>query len=371
MKKKLIVNLLPIKTGGGLQNALGFISSIDKIDFVCITREGGLIESECKKRNIEVISVKDNLLSRIAFELKTRFIFNKGDVCFTYFGPPLLLSFNYLYNINGCAYSNLLHDEIDFWWWCKPIEKLKRKLIDFYRLNTLSIADEIIFETDLLLEKAQNLKKFSLKKLHVVNMSPSHLVTSKKFLDKEKFVNLSSGCFENILYISGSHPNKRLEKLICFALGFKKEKLPYRFITTLPVDKFSSDFFNEIRAHDLDSYFINLGPISPKDISSLIYHCNALINIAVLESFTNNVVEAWAMGKPIFLTDAEWSRRSCDNAAIYLDVGNVSSAIESFKLLNDERCLRETIDAGKLKLLNLPTVNEKNNKYFKIIGENL
>lgn len=365
--KKTIINLLPIKTGGGLQNTLSFVSSMADCGYVFLVNKNSLLQSLCESKGFNYIAVDNSLLSRLIFEIKVRFLFPRNTVCFTYFGPPLLGSLGFFYNINGCAYSNLLHSEIDFWGWCKPIEKIKRHLIDAYRRKMLLLTDEVILETDLLLKRAKIDSGFKNKKLHVVKMSPSHLVTSDTHLDTDKYTFLASNTFKNILYISGAHPNKRLHLLPELALNLKKNGLKYRFILTLPECDYSRGLYRLFIELGVEEYYLNIGPVAPKDVSSLVYHSFAMINLALLESFSNNVVEAWALNKPILIPKEEWAQASCEDAACYVKLSDINSFVAKIIELEDENFYKEMIEKGRLMLSKMPSITEKNEKYQQII----
>jgi len=363
----ILVNLLPIKTGGGLQNALSFLTSIKGLEFSCIVREGTLLEKKCRELNFNFIAVKDNLLSRLIFEIKVRFLFPKGTRCFTYFGPPLLGSIGKFHNINGFAYSNLLYPNLDFWWWCGFTEKIKKNLIDIYRLKISCFSDEIIFETDLLYRKAYENKNFQGVKKHVVQMSPSKLVLSEDNLDKKKYEVFNFNDSSLVLYLSGPHPNKRIIKLIDIAKVLKEESLEFKFVLTLPESNYTKQIFNQIQSNSLNDYFINIGPVEQQDVSSLIYSVDAMINIAVLESFSNNVVEAWSMNKPLIITDDEWARESCKDAASYIDIESRESISTVFSNLSNADYNSQKIRKGTEMLDIMPSLEDKNRMYKDII----
>jgi glycosyltransferase involved in cell wall biosynthesis len=364
----LIVNLLPIKTGGGLQNAISFVSSVNNDNYIYLVNADSEIHRKCMSEGFSYIAIKNNLFARLLFEIKIRYLFPKNTKCFTYFGPPLIGGIGHFYNINGCAYSNLLHPEVDFWGWCSPLQKLKRKVIDFYRRKMMIMSDEIILETDLLLNRAKNDHKFCKKKLHVVHMSPSKLVTDNTLFNGNKFKYIKSEYYKNILYISGAHPNKRLHLLPDIAKRLKDEGLFYRFIVTLPKCDYSDRLFSKFEALGVSEYYLNVGPIAPNEVSSIVFYCFAMVNLALLESFSNNVVEAWALNKPIILPEADWSLSSCGDAACYVDPSNLNTFVNVLRELNIPKVYDKFVNHGQAKLATMPSLEEKNNKYLEIIN---
>lgn len=365
-ENKIILNFLPVCSGGGLQNALSFINCLDNPkEFIAVVSEGTPIFDACKVVGLDTINIKPGLLNRFFFEVKVRRFFDRATVCFTLFGPPLIGGLGYLYNINGFAYSNILHKDFDFWWWCSPLEKIKKKLIDVYRARITALSDEIIFETDLLHDKAKSDPLFNCKKLHVVHMAPSKLV-SQFSGSKVRNVNVDHGLY-NVLYLSGDHPNKRVSDLPKVAACLASHNIKICFVTTLPDGVMLSLIEKQAHALGVSEYFNNLGPIPQAEIGTTINSVNAMINVAYLESFSNNVVEAWALGKPLIITDAEWARRSCHDAALYLDIDNKASIVGSFKSLLDKSIQTKLVKEGFKMLNKMPTAEEKNGRYFAII----
>lgn len=364
--KRLIFNFVPIVSGGGLQNALSLISDIPAdLNCLFLVREGGALHKYCVDESLNCIVVGANKIKRLIFELKIRTLFKRGDICFTLFGPPPLTAINYLYNINGFAYSNILHKEIDFWWWCKPVEKIKKKLTDLYRAKITGSADEIIFETDLLLEKARNDVRFNSKKLHVVHMAPSKLVSRfRGSTDRNPKVKKTNF---NILYLAGDHPNKRVSDLSRIAFILAKENIEVCFNITLPEGSLLTDIMSEATELGVKHYINNLGPIPQSEVGNTINSVDVMMNIAYLESFSNNVVEAWALSKPLIITDAEWARRSCHDAAVYVDVDNNASVVNAFKRVMNKANQSMLTTKGEEMLNRMPSAEQKHSYYFEII----
>jgi len=363
MYRKVIINLLPINSGGGLQNALSFINSSNDESYLYIVRQNGLLHAACVNNGKKHITVKNSFFSRIFFELTCRRLFNKGDKCFTYFGPPLLSCVNYLYNINGFAYSNLLHPEVDFWKWCGGFDKVKKQLIDSYRIKMMSTSDELIFETELLLERARSFKAFKdVKSLHVVKMSPTFFSISPNE-NTNKYLNHMDCSVFKILYLTGYHPNKRLDKLSRIAKYIKENQLNIQILVTLTDEDYSRCFISE----EYKNIIVNIRPVIQSDIGSLLNCVDAMINIAVLESFSNNFVEAWSFDKCLIVTDDDWARRSCLDAAFYMDIDSYSSIESVINSIIDVEQYKNKVIAGKKMLEQMPTLKKKNEMYNEII----
>jgi glycosyltransferase involved in cell wall biosynthesis len=295
-------------------------------------------------------------------------------VVFTLFGPPLLRN-NGAKTINGCAYSNLFYPELDFWGFLRLPHRIIKKVIDLYRKRMLAHSEVVMFETNSLLQRAREDFLFKNKDLRLVEMSPSVLVDSKnvrKSVLSDFNYRLEKDRQIDILYLSGAHPNKRHLLLPDIIKELNSIKGNYRLVTTLPAGEYLEQLEAEFNNLDIRECLINLGPISPEDVPSLIEATDCMCNIALLESFSNNFVEAWRMSKPLIVTDADWSRACCSTAAIYIDpIYSKKSAISIDKVFSNKSDLDLLTLNGEKQLCNLPSREERYDMYKNIILEYL
>jgi glycosyltransferase involved in cell wall biosynthesis len=369
----MIINFLPISSGGGLQNALSFINELSEKSpksCVFIVRQNSLIEQAALKKNFEVLSVKKGLFNRVKFELTARSLFMKQDVCFTFFGPPILSLIRYTHNINGFAYSNLLYPNLDFWWFQSWHKRARSKLIDWYRKHSMSFADEIIYETKVLKDRALIDPILKNVKSHVVKMAASSLVG----LDKVDHLDSNFDEIKNLvgfklLFLAGAQPNKRIKEFLQ-TLAILNHQSDHKFFIILTMNSESS-YYHSIKKHAIQlgvlEFVVNLQTILPNDVSTLIHHCDAMVNVALLESFSNNFIEAWSMNKPLIVSDSDWANESCGSAALYIDIGKPDKVAKKiYQLLSDPK---QQIQNGILELEAFPTAKQKTLNYMKIIED--
>jgi glycosyltransferase involved in cell wall biosynthesis len=145
----------------------------------------------------------------------------------------------------------------------------------------------------------------------------------------------------------------------------------FKFVLTMDEQNhYAKEVLDSIVDMKLKDYIVNLGPVDNHKVANLIEQCDAMINIARLESFSNNFVEAWQMEKVLFVTDDEWAKDSCGSAAVYLDVNDHESMINSVrKVMNDEKYYSNIIDNGKKQLNTYPTPKEKISQFVEIINK--
>lgn len=374
---KTIVNLLPISTGGGLQNALSFINSfktiVNKNDFVFIVRKDTNIDNLCKQRGLGSIQVGNNNWERLKFELSSKRMFRKGQVCFTLFGPVMLGTSGHLNNVVGCAYSNLFYPEVPFWSYLPLHTRIKKELIDLYRRHQLSKGDFWIFETEALKRRAIKLFNYPSERVGVVPMATSSLVSRSNINPQsfQEFSQLSNGRFK-FLFLSGAHPNKRLHLLP--AIGAQMRKLGYEnfsFITTFEENNPYARFvISEIEKHGLSNHYWNIGKVPPTEVSSLIASINCMCTFSLLESFSNNFVEAWKMEVPLAVTDGDWSRASCRDGAIYVNPNNPVQCAETLiSVCTSPELVSSLVEKGVKQLSTYPNPQKKLHLYFDYVAK--
>lgn len=373
----VLFNFVSIKAGGGLQNTLSFLDNLQyqQLEFTYIVAcvENSVVHQYCCANNIKVFLIGNSVLDRFLFEILGFFkIKRKYDikVIFTIFGAAPLLSYN-AYKITGCAYSNIFQPEIDIWGYLKFPQKQIKKIIDFYRVFSLKMSNEVILETNFLKEKAI-LGVLKDRKVSVIEMSPSKLVTDK--LSFIKPINLDKEIY-NILYLSGPQPNKRIDKFldILFYLN-ENSKKKYILKLTLPEEStyYKNILIPKIYDLKLESYVINLGTILPQNINSVINNSDAIANVALIESFSNNWVEAWASSRLLISTDADWSKASCKDAALYVDILEPKRSASLIKMVFDNHFLfNKYINSGCELLKEMPTSEERTLKYLSLINSKL
>lgn len=376
VRNKVILNFLPISSGGGLQNALSFIYSLSALEepkhrYVAVIRATSILRSACEEHGIGCQIAAPGRIGRLKFELQSKNLFSKGQICFTHFGLPMLRSSGHCLNIVGCAYSNLFYPEIPFWSYLPRQERIKRYAIDELRRRMLEKADYWIFETETLRRRAIELCGFPSNRVSVIKMAPSELVSPEKVNEetRRKFDRSLPKVFR-FLILSGAHPNKRIHFLGKIAARMRGNGgQEFVFVTTMNKDHpYAKIVRQSFISHGVGAHIVNLGTIPPDNVASLIDVCDAMGNFSVLESFSNNFVEAWRMGKPLVVTDADWARESCGNAAIFVDVEDAEETADMLIQLKNDVQLRENLVAsGYEQLRSFLTPERKTRAYLEVI----
>lgn len=372
----MILNFLPVGGGGGQQNSLSFLKILSRDDerrrsVRAVVRRDSRLHQLCQEVGVDAIPVHNSPHARLKFELTCKKLFPKGETCFTFFGNPLLSTRDHLLNVCGCALSNLFHPEIRFWGHLSFLNRTWKEFKEVLRRTPVTWADYWIFETPLLGRRAVELRKFPADRVGVVRMAASSLVSPEKVqpgLASELEQRMRPGF--RCLFLSSAHPNKRIHLFPAIVACLKQAGISnVSAVTTMDENSEAGRrVVEEFRTRGLLDHLTNIGPVPPDQVATLIHCCNAICCFSILESFSNNFVEAWRMEKAMIVTDDCWSRDACGDGAIYVTPDQPEPSAERIaELVSNESFRNELIAAGSRQLATYPTAEEKNQLYYREI----
>ncbi len=372
----IMLNFLPLKTGGGVQVALDFLQQAKRYGgdhkWFLVARAGGPFSDYQGTYNISVVElVKDNLASRLYFEyfgckpLLKRY---SPDVVYTQFGPHWPGCD--LPNVAGCAYSNLFYPELNFWGALPLRKRVIKKLIDSQRLSRILKADVRVFETQDLAERAKEQYQLPSQGVTYVRAAASSLVTPDSRHEQTKLKCEQLPNRFKVLLLSGYHPNKNIEFLVDTATELKKKQIDdICFVLTLPEHQTEViALMQKVETLGLQAYIYNFGTVPQEGCCELYRACDAAILPSTLESFSNMIAESWAMSKPLFMSDLSWCRSLCNEGALYYQFLDSNSLIEKIQVLKAELELQQAlIEKGLVELQKYPTARQRFESYLSII----
>lgn len=374
---KILLNFVPLKSGGGLQVGLDFVRHAQQRgsmhQWFLVATEGTLLAQTAETEHFHVAAILPRtLVARLWFEyVGCRSLLNriKPDVIYTQFGPQWPAA--RIKQIVGCAYSNLLYPEIDFWGTLPFLQRTVRKLIDIGRTRRLLAADHIIFETPDLAERAITILGRSRTQVSCVRPSVSSLIglDTEHADTRDRCASIPQGF--RVLLLSVFHPNKNIEMLpdIAVALRDTHGVSDVVFVLTLPPKHpGTARVTAKARSLGVEHYLYNLGPIPQQGCAEAYRACQAVILPSQLESFSNNIAEAWTMQKPLLITDMDWSRALCGEGALYFPYNNAASAaMQLLRLKTDNELYQSTITRGQEVLASYPTAEARFGQYLALI----
>lgn len=375
---RILLNFVPLKSGGGVQVGLDFVAQARKLrtkhQWYVVATEGTPFVRLENSQNVHLTAIIPNrLVSRVWYEYVgcRKTIRDVGaDVIFTLFGPhwPGTGAIN---NVVGCAYSNLFYPEIDFWRRLPIHKKLVRILVDALRRRRVRKATCIVFETEDLAGRAVSIGGVDPVRVRVVRPAPSSLVRENAH-HMETLVrcrSLPKGY--RVLLLSNYNPNKNIELLPRVAAELRKRHGigDAVFIITLPPElKATKNIIEAARRLGVESQIFNIGPIPQEGCVEIYRACDAVILLSRLESFSNTIAEAWTMGRPLIISKFEWSKELCGDAAEYVRYDDeIDTARVIAELRADKEKRDELIEKGRAMLRRYPTAEDRFREYLKII----
>ncbi|MEO6981441.1 MAG: glycosyltransferase [Mucilaginibacter sp.] len=364
----ILLNFIPIKKGGGQQVATAFIKTIKEIgtdmQFTFLVTAGTFAANLLADYKFDnVILVKNSKRSRLLFELfslKKIIKAHKIDGIFTMFGPDLPKSG--VPSIVGCAYSNIFFPEIDFWGAASFYKKKVFELIDSFRLKRTLQADGIIFENKAMQSQAEKLYEYPLNK--TVFIKPSILPLNAFDSPSSEYLKQTEkipGVF-NALILSGWHKNKNINQVPFILSELKKLGITnISFVITVPpLHPESVTLMNTATALGVAGNIHLIGPVLPTDIRFLYEKIDTVLLLSLLESFSNNIIESWTYSKPLVISDLEWAKSICNEAAVFVDRNNaVEIALQIKKLYEDKEWYKKMQENGRKELATYPSAEQK------------
>jgi glycosyltransferase involved in cell wall biosynthesis len=360
---RLLVNFSTLKTGGGQNVAFNFLYAIDAcpmddIEFYYLVAKDSEVHQYLQRtKSGHYIVAPSNAALRILFEIFLGWYFLKKleiDIVYSYFGYawfPKRWS-----QVSGSVDSNLYYPEIDFWKGYPWISRLKRGLIDFYRLRSVKRANAVVFENKALEEQGRRIH--GLKDTKLIKPSIFFSENNSDF----KMPSYVSDNGKRGLFLCGWHLNKNIMLIPELAMEMRERKRSFTFLLTAPVDdsKLHKQFSELIEKYKVGEMIFITGPVNKDELYSLYSQIDFVFLLSKLESFSNNIIEAWYFGRPLIVADELWSRSICGDAATYVDRDSVTDIADKLcELLDSSEKYSEKVKRGSRLLLNYPSIQER------------
>jgi len=367
---RYVINLGTIKKGGGQSVALNFLSSFKSLNFIdefsFIVPKNSDVKTFCIKNNLAIFyTVSQNPILRILQELvPLSFMFNRYNIkaVYTYFGFGLFITS--IKQVIGSADSNLFYPKLDFWSEYSGLAKLKKKIIDNYRILGLRIAHAVIFENEALKIRATEIYK--LKNTFYV---PPSIKMDAELTDEIKIERKKKEKIK-LLFLCGWQLHKNILLIPKLAHEIKKNGLSYEILFTSYYDEsnISLKFQKLVEKYGVAKYIKLIGPVKKSNLPEL-YNCvDAVMLLSKLESFSNNIIEAWYFKKPLFVTNSDWALSICGEAAFYVERDDACNILESVRnVINNKTKSKYYLDHAKSNLENFPSIKQKTIKEINIL----
>lgn len=360
---RVLVNFATLKHGGGQNVAMNFLHAIEaarRTDaelFFLVARASEPHKYLQEHAGYHYAVAPRNAVSRVFYELFISWYYLRKfnvDIIYTYFGIGL---FPKRYpQVSGSASSNLYFPEIDFWAGYRGFSRLKKTLVDRYRVFGLKRATAVVFENQLMEERGRTL--YSIR--HTAYIRPS-IHTS----DATEPLSVPCSSDRKVprgLFLSGWHLNKNLMLIPPIAAELKRRRREFNFIVTAPRDN-SRDhkrFWALVKHYKVEDMVVLTGPVAKNQLRSLYDQVDYVFLLSTLESFSNNILEAWSFGKPLIVADEPWARAACHDAAVYVRRQSVPELVEALlTFVDSEPTKTHTIERGRAALHRYPSIDQR------------
>lgn len=358
---RLLINLATLKKGGGQNVALNFLESLRESgrlnNFIYGVAKGSDIHVFLTRNNVErMFFMPNNPLKRIIkeFFLGNYFIRKfEIDIIYTYFGVGLYSK--KIPQVIGAADSNIFFPELDFWADYDGVRKIVKKIIDKYRIWGLKYAYAVILENEAMLNRGSKL--FNLQNTIYIKPSVSRHQSQQRLFNKFVKGNIPVG-----LFLCSWQLNKNYMMIPKILSVLRSRKIDMHFVITAEKDNSKEHKQFEELASSLgvqDSIHI-IGSVQKADIPALYSQIDIVFLLSKLESFSNNIIEAWNYRKALIISDEEWSKSICKNAACYVKRDDAEDIVDKISYLLEDTIVTENLlSKGDVVLSEYPSIVEK------------
>lgn len=359
---KILLNLATLKKGGGQNVGLNMVKCLisEKYDlskFSFVVAKGSPIEMELKNNEVkEIISVPKNPLKRMILELtKGRKIIKQYhiDVVYTLFGIGLYPKS--CKQVSGSADSNIFFPEINFWDGYTGLARLKKTIVDKYRILALKRVDAVVFENEAMLTRSKELFQLPNTLFSKPSINPDF---PEAPLELPSF----SSDLKIGLFLCGWQKNKNYMLIPEILSEFKKKEIKFHIVITAPKsEKISyTEFMDKVNSFDVEDRITVLGPVKKTELRALYQNIDYVFLLSKLESFSNNIIESWFFKKVLVISDKEWSNAICKEGALYVDRDNPLGIVEKILAIEEDSTKKASIIAkGDGILKTYPSIKEK------------
>lgn len=371
---RILLNFSTLKKGGGQNVGLNFLHALFDQDnntinahqyYFLIVKNSDIHKYLLNKKCENILTTSASPLTRIFHELFSLSMHIKKlkiDIIYTYFGFGLF-TIN-IPQVCGVAVSNLFFPEIKFWHG-NLLKITIRKLVDRYRIYGIKKATGLIFENQAMEQRCHSL--FHIQKNKTTFIPPSFNPSFEQ--EKLDLPELKKNTTK-LLMLCGWQLNKNIMRVPEIAANLKKSNHAFQFIITAPNDNSKNHlrFLLLTKKYKVGDMISIIGPVKKQYLESLYSQIDIVLLMSKLESFSNNIIEAWYFKKPLVTTNAEWAKGICKDAALYVDRDSsqiISKAIINlYELPNFQK---ELINNGLNELRSYPSIEEKTKKEIEFL----
>ena len=339
---KVVLNFLGLRVGGGRTDAINILFSLPRIagnhKFLALVPSGCGYEKINLNENCEILTIpprKFNDVWRLYFD---NFVIPKicknfgANVLFTMCNNgPLKVPCRHVLMLRRpqLAYSDKELKE------AKVKVSFKLRFLRWYFQQLLNNVDALIVQTNLMKQLVEdrykiNVPQFIIGKNISQGFKISHAFKLRHLADNEKKEKPKI-----FLYLTQYYPHKNLELACEVMLKVYESGQNVRLWLTLSDSEGSAcdRLLKEIRSGKYKKVVKNIGHVGLSEIENVYKAVDAIFMPTLLESYSATFLEAMAYKKPLLVSDREFAREICGQAAIYFDplsIDSMAQAVSNF-----------------------------------------
>lgn len=368
----ILINMATLKIGGGQNVAFNFLLGLERLQLdgvklhFLVARNSALHHFMVNHGNLKFSLAPKNPVLRIIYEILVGpflLMRYKIDLVYSYFGYAVFPT--RVPQVAGSADSNIYFPEIDFWREYGGFQKAKRWLVDQYRIWCVRRASAVVFENPAMEERGRRLH--SLNKTRYIRPS----LTFSNITDECALPDAGRNRFQ-CLFLCGWHLNKNVMMIPLLAKAAKERGLEISFILTAPVDNnpIHKKFMALVREVGVEDCINVIGQIKKNQLASLYEQVGCVLLLSKLESFSNNIIEAWHFKRPLIVSSEEWAKSICADAALFVDRESVSSVLHAIEaVIPDGPTKTDIVKNGVIQLSKYPSIEERVRLEFEYLLE--
>lgn len=296
-------------------------------------------------------------------ELRQRARAFGADVVFTVFGPsyvrfdvPELMGFANPFVMTPVPGRFDSH----------PAQRVRSAVTSALRKVALQTADEYWVETETARAGLARAGRIRPDRIHVVaNGVNARLV--------EELTDRPPAAPPTILMVGAAyrHKNHSILPRVARRLDEIWPGQPWRIAVTLPDDSAVwQDLARAARAEGQHHRFVNVGHLPLRDLAEAYADCTMVLHPSLIEAFSATYLEAMAARRPLVVSDRDFAREICDEAALYVEPRSpdaIAAAIH--QVLTDPVLIDRLVATGEGRLDRFPDASAKNDRLSELIDQ--
>lgn len=370
---KTLIDFSPIKSGGGAQLALNFLTVLNEFKSgfgeVAILVSDRFPFLDRLSAHLEVVMAPGDPAGRLKFEwlaLRTEIRRRGVTHVYTFFGPGLP-KMSGVTQMVGVAYPILCYDDSPYWSHLPFGRRTITRLKNYARKRRLRGVDVLVFETDIMRSRSIAAIGLDPSKCYVLAPTPTSFLKSSPLRPRPDGET-------RFLFLSGADPHKNLWRLPGIFPKLLAEKHAARFWLSITEEAFLKvcrDQGARVDRRLVREFVRFLGPVAADQIQTLYDQIDVVANISDLESFSNNYLEGWLSGRPILASDRDFARSICGGSAIFVEPHSETSLFDGVALICRETAIAAQLAAvGQERLALLPSMEQRLRRLANLIVTN-